>query len=233
MLEYIAEKCDGNKAEFARRVKRSPTYINRLASSPDDKNHKNLDEGLAREFDKLLDTPELFEVRNYSVDGGKPVKIEARPIVAYDSIDELPKESTVFIPRGGIELSAGNGRKHWEVVELEPLPFQAESLKHIKAKPKNMLAVKVTGASMEPLLFDGDTVIIDKSDRRVPTSGGVFAVVYGDELLVKRLFQLPTGIKVQSDNTAAGPTFDLKKDECDENLKVIGRVKYRSGFGNF
>lgn len=85
---------------------------------------------------------------------------------------------------------------------------------------------------MEPRLFDKDTVLIDKSDKRVPTNGGVFAIVYGNDLMVKRLFMLPDGLRVQSDNSSEGPTFELIGERAN-SVQIIGRVKYRSGAGDF
>ena len=161
-----------------------------------------------------------------------PVTLLARPIIVYDTLDELPSETTVLITQIDLDVSAGNGRENYEIIEKPPLPFQADYIRGIKASPKHLLAVKVVGRSMEPLLFDGDTVVIDKQDKRPPVNGGVFVVVYGEEMMVKRLFRLPNGIKVSSDNEAEGPRFELH-DERMNDIDIVGRVKYRSGRGNF
>jgi phage repressor protein C with HTH and peptisase S24 domain len=155
-----------------------------------------------------------------------------RPISTYDSLDELPPESTVLIPRFDLTLSAGDGRHPWHVEEREPIPFESSYIRKINAKPKNLIAVKITGHSMEPRLFDGDMVVIDKADKHVPASGGVFALVYAKEMLAKRLFALPDGsISVVSDNTAY-KSFDVSLEQL-EQIDIIGRVKYRSGAGDF
>lgn len=159
--------------------------------------------------------------------------VYVRPIVTYESLEELPKESTVLITRIDVELSAGNGRETWHIEEKEPLPFQADYIRRLDAKPKNLVAVKVHGDSMEPRLFDDDTVIVDRADKRVPANGGVFALVYAGELLVKRLLRLPDGgLKVVSDNHDRYEPITVQPDQVD-HISVIGRVKYRSGMGDF
>ena len=159
--------------------------------------------------------------------------VSVRPIVTYESLEELPKESTVLITRIDVELSAGNGKETWHIEEKEPLPFQADYIRRLDAKPKNLVAVKVHGDSMEPRLFDDDTVIVDKADTRVPANGGVFALVYAGELLVKRLFRLPdSGLKVVSDNHQRYEPITVLPTQV-EHINIIGRVKYRSGMGDF
>lgn len=159
--------------------------------------------------------------------------VKVRPIVTYEDLEELPKESTVLITRIDVELSAGNGRETWHIEEKEPLPFQADYIRTLDAKPKNLVAVKVNGDSMETRLFDKDTVVVDTADTRVPANGGVFALVYAGELLVKRLFRLPDGsLKIVSDNAARYEPVNVGPEQID-HVSIIGRVKYRSGTGDF
>ncbi|MGA4125529.1 XRE family transcriptional regulator [Ralstonia nicotianae] len=159
--------------------------------------------------------------------------IYGRPITTYNSLDELPPESTIMITHIDVALSAGNGRETWHIEELTPLPFQADYIRRLDATPKNLVAVKVRGDSMEPRLFDGDTVVVDKADRRIPASGGVFALVYSGEMLVKQLFKQPDGsLRVVSDNKDKYDPFTVPTDQL-EYIEIVGRVKYRSGMGNF
>jgi len=159
--------------------------------------------------------------------------ITIRPITTYSSLEELPPESTVLVTRVDVGLSAGSGRHNWHIEEREPLPFQSDWIKHLSASPKNLVAVKVHGDSMEPRLFHDDTVLVDTADRRIPAQGGVFALVYAAEMLVKRLFQLPDGsLRVVSDNKEKHEPFILSPDNL-EHIEILGRVKYRSGTGDF
>lgn len=163
----------------------------------------------------------------------KSIGIQARPISLYNSLDELPPETTVLIAHVDVALSAGNGRETWHIEEKPPLPFLADYIRRLDcSSPKNLVAVKVRGDSMEPRLFDGDTVVVDRADQRIPASGGVFAVVYAGEMLVKRLFKLPDGsIDIVSDNNSYR-SFVVPPDQL-EHIDIVGRVKYRSGTGDF
>ena len=49
--------------------------------------------------------------------------------------------------------------------------------------------IRVSGDSMEPTLFDGDVVLIDRNDF-VPKDG-VYVLRIEDSLFVKRLMRLP------------------------------------------
>jgi len=163
----------------------------------------------------------------------KATAFAARPISTYESLDELPPETTILITHVDVALSAGNGRETWHIEEKEPLPFQADYIRRLDAKPKNLVAVKVHGDSMEPRLFDDDTVVVDRSDKRIPAGGGVFAIVYAGEMLVKRLFMLPDGaIRVVSDNKEKHDPFIVQPEKL-EHIDVVGRIKYRSGKGDF
>ncbi|MGA4113023.1 S24 family peptidase [Ralstonia nicotianae] len=157
----------------------------------------------------------------------------ARPISIYNSLEELPPETTVLITHIDVALSAGNGRETWHIEERQPLPFQADYIRRLDATPKNLVAVKVRGDSMEPRLFDDDTVVVDKADQRIPAGGGVFALIYAGEMLVKRLFKMPDGsLRVVSDNKEKHDPFVVPTDQL-EHIDIVGRVKYRSGMGDF
>lgn len=181
----------------------------------------------------LNEHPEAPSYNSDSAPARTLTGVKVRPIVTYENLEELPEESTVLITRIDVELSAGNGRETWHIEEKEPLPFQADYIRNLDAKPKNLVAVKVNGDSMETRLFDKDTVVVDTADTRVPANGGVFALVYAGELLVKRLFRLPDGgLKVVSDNHARYEPITVSTDQI-EHVSIIGRVKYRSGTGDF
>lgn len=156
-----------------------------------------------------------------------------RGIVSYDSLEELPDGDFVLIPHIDLSLSAGNGKVAWEIQEKDPLPFMSSFIKTLGIQPKNAVCMKIDGRSMEPLLFNGDTAILDKGAITIPADGAVFGFVLNDELLVKKLYRLPDGgVRVESKNPEYGPTFDLSEEKL-ERMQLIGRVKYRSGVGEF
>lgn len=81
----------------------------------------------------------------------------------------------------------------------------------------------VRGDSMEPVIKDGDIILIDQSDI-VPRDGFIYLMNLAGALMVKRLFRLPNGWRIYSENAKYLPT-DVLGDEL-ESLKVFGRVRW-------
>jgi phage repressor protein C with HTH and peptisase S24 domain len=84
-------------------------------------------------------------------------------------------------------------------------------------------AIVVAGDSMEPLLRDGDEILVDRTPR--PLRDGVHVVRVGDTLLVKRVQTgVPGRIVLESQNPAYRP---IELDPAE--VEVIGRVVWKSG----
>ena len=58
-------------------------------------------------------------------------------------------------------------------------------VKRTNLNPSKLLAIRVRGESMEPTIYEGDTVVINTADIR-PVDGVVFAVNYEGESVIKR-----------------------------------------------
>lgn len=82
-------------------------------------------------------------------------------------------------------------------------------------------ALPVIGDSMEPTLPSGAVVFVDTT-HTMPSPPDLYAVDYGDGLMVKRIQLVPKSKKVRviSDNTARYETYELARDD----LRVYGRV---------
>lgn len=98
--------------------------------------------------------------------------------------------------------------------------------------PARCIRYKVHGDSMYPLLHDGDTVLVHLGETNI-INGKVYAMRYGDELRIKRVYRkLDGGLVLHSDN----PEF-LPRDEdvpaavAHEHIAIIGRVREKSGAG--
>ncbi len=92
---------------------------------------------------------------------------------------------------------------------------------NIHAKDCAMLLVR--GDSMQPLIKDGDFILVDQRDRR-PLDGLIYLLGVGGTLMVKRLFRLPMGWRLYSENRDYSP-IDLQGDEL-ESFRVFGRVRW-------
>lgn len=105
------------------------------------------------------------------------------------------------VRRVTLKLQAG---VHGFAVDIDeedaaPIVFRQEWFRRNGYDPKKLLALRVRGASMEPGLFDGDTVVINTAQND-PVDGAVFAVNYEGEPVIKRLIRDAGHWWLSSDN---------------------------------
>lgn len=70
--------------------------------------------------------------------------------------------------------------------DAEPIVFRKDWFTRHGYQPSKMIAMTVRGDSMEPGLFDGDTIVINTAQTE-PKDGAVFAINYEGEPVVKRM----------------------------------------------
>lgn len=127
------------------------------------------------------------------------------------------------IPRLAAEASAGPGALPGHDQAVGALRFSARWLRAQGFDPAMLSAILVAGDSMEPLLRDGDEILVDRTPR--PLRDGIHVVRVGDALLVKRVQAgVPHKLVLESENTAYRP---IEVDPAD--AEVIGRVVWKSG----
>lgn len=107
--------------------------------------------------------------------------------------------------------------------DSRPIVFKASWFKARGLKPHRMLAVTVSGQSMEPTLYDGDLVVINLDDT-APRDGEVFAARYEDELVLKRVFREGGSWWLHSDNA---DQRRYPRREAGAGVEILGRVVYR------
>ncbi len=125
-----------------------------------------------------------------------------------------------FVPKVQAILGAGGGSY---VVDSEPegqFAFRGNWLRQ-KGRPEQMVLMEVIGDSMEPVIKEGDTVLIDRSQQEV-RSGGLYALGVEETILVKRIEQHPNKLVLLSANTAYAPVY-LEGQEL-HSVRIIGRV---------
>lgn len=89
--------------------------------------------------------------------------------------------------------------------------------------PSQLLALRVSGCSMEPMLFEDDVVVINTADRR-PISREVYAVNFDGEACVKQLLNRGGQWYLHSLNPDFAP-INLRSGQCE----IVGRVVYQPG----
>ena len=94
---------------------------------------------------------------------------------------------------------------------------------HICAR--NAVMMDVVGDSMEPEFYEGDTLLVDKSDIEI-RDGKIYVVTLGEELRVKRIFNSLNGLILRSDNQKY-PDIHVEGPDL-ETFVVHGRVRWHS-----
>ena len=124
------------------------------------------------------------------------------------------------IPKVKARLSAGGGS-----FEVCPEVQQHYSFcrKWVKSKgdPTQMVLMDIFGNSMEPELKDGDTVLVDQSQKAV-IAGAVYAVGVDDTIMIKRIEKHPHKWVLRSDNKDYAPIYIRQEDAS--GLRLIGKV---------
>jgi len=156
-----------------------------------------------------------------------------RPIYAFGiKTDEEPLEDgDVTVDVADIALAAGDGVEAPEFVETKYRhTFRAAWLAAQGIRRHDAIKrCSVNGRSMEPVLYDGDTVTINTDDKDVKDDS-VYALVIGRSLKVKRLsFARDGSLHIKSDNPE-WPTEVVPRDELNQ-IHIIGRVFDKSGSG--
>jgi phage repressor protein C with HTH and peptisase S24 domain len=89
--------------------------------------------------------------------------------------------------------------------------------------PHKLLAIRVRGCSMEPMMFEDDLVVVNTADTR-PISREVYAVNFSGEACVKQLLLKGGQWYLHSLNPEFSPV-NIRSGQCD----IVGRVVYQPG----
>jgi phage repressor protein C with HTH and peptisase S24 domain len=134
---------------------------------------------------------------------------------------------TVFIPLMSAVGSAGNGFHNHEVEVLKSLPFSRQLLQRLGVRVQFAQFIQHSGDSMFPTLQDGGVSLVDTSRTRA-RDGKIYALMIGDDLVIKRLQLGVRGLTLISDNADKYPPETLSGDELDR-VKIMGEVFWSGG----
>lgn len=148
-----------------------------------------------------------FMAHEGNVEGARPVRAGEGPDI-------------VQIPRVKLRLRAGvaafdtepdmNGDGHEDIPRHILVALQLD--------PRNLLAMRVRGTSMEPMMFEDDVVIIDRSDTK-PISRELYAVNFDGEACIKQLLFRGGQWYLHSINPDHSPV-NVRSGQCS----IVGRV---------
>ncbi|VVN72162.1 putative HTH-type transcriptional regulator [Pseudomonas fluorescens] len=141
---------------------------------------------------------------------------------------ESQQEEYDYVPLYDAHISQGHGAWNEGARILTMLAFTKYSLRKKGLLTEHLAAVRVAGDSNEPVLSDGDTVMVDL--RRNQFQGEGFYVIRLDDLLyAKRLQrQLDGGLMIISANSAYQP-LTVPGTSLD-TLHVVGRIVWSGGW---
>lgn len=151
------------------------------------------------------------------------------PIITWDKPEDLPEGEFVIVPRFDIHVACGNGHVVYDEMPMEQgAAFRSDWVKREGLYLRNLATVRATGDSMEPSIYPGDALLVDRAQTQVQ-DGRVFLLRFGDEVRVKRLFKRADGgLRIVSDNSGKYPEEIVTAAEM-EHIEIIGRVVHKSG----
>lgn len=139
-------------------------------------------------------------------------------------------EEFANIPLHEASLAAGAGAANGAEPIVDYLSFRRDWLRRIGTAPANAVLARVSGDSMEPTIWAGDMVLVDRSKTVVPVRtssskkgrSAIYAVLDDGHARVKRI-ERPSEdqILLLSDNPDYTPEFANPK-----TLSIIGKVMW-------
>jgi len=129
----------------------------------------------------------------------------------------------VSVPRLDICAAAGAGALPTCEETFDTFRFSDRWLAEQGLKGADLSAITVKGDSMEPLLCDGDEILVDLHQQ--PLRDGVHVVRLGDTLLVKRVARSGSGTLSLLSQNPAYPPIEVSPAE----IEIIGRVVWKGG----
>ena len=102
----------------------------------------------------------------------------------------------------------------------EPIIAEQEYETYVPGPLKADFALTVSGDSMAPTFMDGDVVYLKQMDD--VSDGQIAAVITDDEARLKRVYHIPDGLNLVSDNPLYPPVTGTAADYT--SIRVLGLV---------
>ncbi|ASK27837.1 S24 family peptidase [Neisseria chenwenguii] len=131
----------------------------------------------------------------------------------------------VFVPRYDIQAAAGHGRLVADEKPVFAMAFRRYWIEnYVTRDTKNLSVISVKGDSMEGVLNDGDSILVNHGETT--PRDGLYVLRINENLLVKRLQLMPGGIVNVISANEAYPTFEIDLRNLTDDVAVIGRVEW-------
>lgn len=141
----------------------------------------------------------------------------------------MPDGEFAIVTRYDVHVACGNGHIVYDEMPLDQgSAYRCDWLKSEGYYLRNLFTVQAVGESMEPSIYAGDALLVDRAQSSVQ-DGQVFLLRFGDEVRVKRLYKRADGgIRVVSDNASKFPEEVVTAKDMS-HIQIIGRVVHKSG----
>lgn len=205
--ERLTQLADGrgvSLAALSRLIGRNGTYLQQFVTKGSPRKLAEGDRRVLAEFFGIAESELGEQAKDISY---------AADIVPGDWVD---------VPRLPLGASAGQGALGAVEVPFDVFRFSRRWLREQGLDPRMLSAIAVMGDSMEPVLRDGDEILVDRTPR--PLRDGIHVVRLGDALHVKRLQPGQHHLTLLSENTIY-PPIEAPLGE----VEVIGRVVWKGG----
>lgn len=128
----------------------------------------------------------------------------------------------VQVPKVRARLSAGSGSFEVNGEVERYYAFRSDWLRR-KGNVSSMVMMTVSGESMQPLIMDGDTILIDQSQVE-PLPGRLYAVGVEGLVYVKRIETRPGQLILKSENQEYEPIIVDTQEDMSAVARILGRM---------
>lgn len=132
----------------------------------------------------------------------------------------IPIRAVKLRPQAGV-----NGYVEEPDMDIDHGSFEVpiSVIEELRLNPADLMIMSVKGRSMEPMYFEDDKILVDKSKRK-PVSNECFVVNWNGELIVKCLIKKSNGWALYSMNRDPQyHTIEVRAGEC----RIIGMVVWQ------
>jgi len=214
----ISEGKRGLQAEIARKIGKEPPYINRIVSGdrPGTEDvRRSISSALGYTYEEMLSIGRRI-LDGQSEEGQRGATLP--PFQARGGMGLIDHDCFVSVPKYKARPSGGHGTFDASDMIESNLMFRHDFLSK-RGQVDQMALFEVTGNSMEPFIYEGDVVLVDRSSREI-TDGKAYAYREGDTIKIKRLSRQGNVVIASSENAMMYPAYRVETD----NFSLIGRV---------
>ncbi len=207
-LLELAERNRTSLASLSAMIGRNPSYLQQFVRKGSPRKLEEQDRRKLAEF---------FGVEEVELGGPEEKSYIAAPHARKSA------DAWVEVPRLDIGASAGPGAVPAAERAFDAFRFSAKWLREQGFDGAQLSAIRVEGDSMEPLLRNGDEILVDCSPH--PFRDGIHVVRLGDTLMVKRVASAGQGRLALLSQNLAYPPVEIAAEE----LTIVGRVVWKGG----